>query len=145
MTNYSQGLGYWVKRLHLLSNQAIDAELKPYGLGRTQWQIMNHLSEVAPLTQKHLQAELQIESATLTNLVASLVRKGLIAQASSTADRRSKELRLTTAGKRLYQAIPNPILKVRQIVLAGIPPEEIAQARAVLERAVENIESYKEQ
>ena len=36
-----------IKRLYLLQAQAIDDELKPYGLARSQWQVLSHVQSGA--------------------------------------------------------------------------------------------------
>ncbi len=140
MENYEKSLGHWVKKFYLLSAREMDSLLSPYGLGRTQWYILHHVNVVGQLPQRELQSMLDIESATLTPLVAALVKKGWLVQQPSPVDRRAKALRLTEAGARHFRAVPNPILLGRRKALAGIDAVEIERARKVLERAVRNLE-----
>lgn len=129
-----------MKRAYLLSSQLLDAQLQDFGLGRTQWQIMFHLAHEGSVSQRVLQKKLHVESATLTNLVASLVRKGWIQQLPDPKDKRSKYLQLTPRGKEVWKTLPDPLRAIQDKMTQGIPRADIEQARQVLMRVVENLE-----
>jgi DNA-binding MarR family transcriptional regulator len=59
--------------------------------------------------QRDLVRILQIERATLSGIVATLVRKGLVDQVSDSDDQRQRILRLTRAGVELWKSLPDPI------------------------------------
>ena len=141
MKSYEKSLGHWVKRFYLSSAREIESLLGSYGLGRTQWYVLYHVNEAGKLAQRDLQSILDIQSATLTPLVAALVKKGWLMQQPSLDDRRSKVLMLTEAGQNHFRTVPNPILLGRQKALAGLDAAEIENARKVLERAVRNLEA----
>lgn len=141
MHDYTKNLGYWIKRYSVLANRTIDNTLKPYGIGRTQWYILHYIHEQGVVQQRKLQEFLQVESATLTSLVGSLVRKDFIAQIPDPNDKRSKHLALTDKGKAAWQSLPNPIEAVKAKALDGIKPKDIERARKVLEAAVHNLEN----
>lgn len=141
---HSHHLGYWIKRYSLLAAREMDAILKPYGLGRTQWYILFHLHESPGMPQRTLQALLQIESATLTKLLATLVDKGWVVQSQDPIDKRSKRLYITVIGKRKWASLPNPIQQVRLKALGGISIQDITAARHVIELAVHNLENRQE-
>jgi DNA-binding MarR family transcriptional regulator len=140
MKDHSQNIGYWVKRYSILANQAMDTALKPYGIGRSQWYLLFHLQTGEKLSQRKLQDMLQVESATLTNLVASLVKKELIQQQVDPSNKRNKVIALTAAGEALKQSIPDPIEEARTKALRGIDEKDIVAAREVLKVAVRNLE-----
>lgn len=141
MENYEESLGHWVKKFCLLSARKMDSLLAPYGLGRTQWYILHHVNALGRLQQRELQSILDIESATLTPMVATLVKKGWLVQQPSPVDRRTKVLKLTETGGRHFRAVPNPIHLGRRKALAGIDAGEIERARKVIEQAVRNLEN----
>ncbi|HSW91410.1 MAG TPA: MarR family transcriptional regulator [Candidatus Saccharimonadales bacterium] len=138
--NYTNNLGYWVKQFARLANRAVDAELKPYGIGRTQWYILHHTYHAEQLSQRSLQSLLQVESATLTPLISGLVRKGLISQQADPRDKRGKIVVLSKEGLALWQTLPDPIEIAKARALEGIPQADIEKARVVLEQAVHNLE-----
>ena len=70
----------WAKRCYLAGRVAMEAALRPYDLGATQWFVLYQLAEEGPTMQRDLLRLLQIERATLSVVVTSLVRKGLVEQ-----------------------------------------------------------------
>ena len=131
---------YRTKRLHLLICQRIDDALKPYGLGRSQWQIIARLARSGTFAQRELQQAMQIESATLTGIVDTLVAKGWLQRTESTTDRRVKMLLLTPAGRERMNAIHDPYEVVEHRMLEAIPDEDRAQAQRLMEAMIRNLE-----
>jgi len=133
-------LSYRTKRLYLLICQRIDDALKPYGLGRSQWQVIARLARSGTLAQRELQQAMQIESATLTCIVDTLAAKGWIERAESSTDRRVKMLLLTPAGRERMSTIPDPYEVVEHRMLEAIADEDRAQTQRVLEAMIRNLE-----
>jgi DNA-binding MarR family transcriptional regulator len=85
--------------------QFYDQFLAPAGLRTTQFSILAKLRWLGPLTINALAKELVMDRTTLGRNILPLEREGLIAIAKGISDRRSKELRLTEAGRaKLRQA-----------------------------------------
>jgi DNA-binding MarR family transcriptional regulator len=78
--------------------QIYDEFLAPSGLRATQYSILARLQRKGPMTINALAAELVMDRTTLGRNVLPLERDGLIEIGVGTADRRSKELRLTSGG-----------------------------------------------
>ncbi|HLO30258.1 MAG TPA: MarR family transcriptional regulator [Anaerolineales bacterium] len=140
-SGYEDHLGHSVKRLYHLMGQHFNEVLRPYGVARSQWYMLYHIQQSGGLTQKELQDLLQVESATLTGALNALEQKGWVVRQPGTADRRVKALKLTSAGKKLWAALPDPILEIRRRMLKGISPREEEVARKILEKAIQNLES----
>ena len=85
--------------------QFYDQFLAPLGLRTTQFSVLARLRQSEPMTINALANELMMDRTTLGRNILPLQRAGLIAVVKGSADRRSKELRLTDAGlARLRQA-----------------------------------------
>jgi DNA-binding MarR family transcriptional regulator len=140
-SSYDGHLGHTVKRLYHLMGQYFNTILRPYGLASSQWYVLYAMSQSAQITQKELQAAMQIESATLTAMVDALVRKGWIERRQSPRDRRVKELHFTAEGKRLWEKLPDPIMAIRARMLQGIALDEEKTARKILDKAIQNLEA----
>jgi DNA-binding MarR family transcriptional regulator len=85
--------------------QFYDQFLAQAGLRTTQFSMLAKLRALGPLSINALAKELVTDRTTLGRNVLPLEREGLIAVVTGSADRRSKELRLTEAGlARLRQA-----------------------------------------
>lgn len=133
-------IAYRVKRLHLLATQFLDEALKPYGLGRSQWQAINRVQRAGSITQRELQSILQVEPATLSGIVDALVVKGWLERTENPDDKRSKLLRLAADVPARLAEIPDPVRALESRMLEGVSEEERAVVTQVLERMVGNLE-----
>jgi DNA-binding MarR family transcriptional regulator len=117
----------------------MEAALRPYDLGATQWYVLYQLAEDGPTMQRDLLRLLQIERATLSVVITSLVRKGLIEQVADHTDQRQKRLRLTDAGITLWNELPD-LSFIHTAAFEGIDDAELAIAVKVLRTATERLD-----
>jgi DNA-binding MarR family transcriptional regulator len=129
----------WAKRCYLAGRIAMEAALRPYDLGATQWYVLYQLAEDGPTMQRDLLRLLQIERATLSVVVTSLVRKGLVEQVADHTDQRQKRLRLTDAGMTLWNELPD-LSFIHTAAFEGIDDAELAIAVKVLRTATERLD-----
>jgi DNA-binding MarR family transcriptional regulator len=139
-STYDGHLGHTVKRLYHLMGQYFNDVLRPYGVAHSQWYVLYALSQSPQLTQKELQAAMQVESATLTVTIDGLVRKGWIERRQSISDGRVKELHFTPAGRELWERLPDPIAAIRAKMLEGIEMKDEQFVQYILNKAIENFE-----
>jgi DNA-binding MarR family transcriptional regulator len=135
-------VGAWAKRLYFASRGVMDTVLRPYGLGSTQWYVLWQLANVGPTMQRDLVTMLNIERATLSGVVTTLVRKGLVTQASDADDQRQRMLRITRAGSKLWAALPNPIEQILEVAFANVDAAELEIARRVLQGATKRLNEH---
>ena len=135
-------VGAWAKRLYFASRALMDAVLRPYDLGSTQWYVLHQLANQGPTMQRDLVRLLQIERATLSGIVATLVRKGLIEQIPDSQDQRQRMLRITASGKKLWKELPDPIALILSVAFDGVDQAELATARRVLQAATERLNHH---
>jgi MarR family transcriptional regulator, lower aerobic nicotinate degradation pathway regulator len=134
-------VGAWAKRCYLAGRSQMDNALRPHGLGATQWYVLYQLAEVGPTMQRDLVRQLQIERATLSIVIAALVRKGLVEQADDTVDLRQKQLRLTPAGRSLWAELPD-LGFIQDVAFEGFSDSEIETAARVLRLATERLQQH---
>ena len=135
---------YRVKRLYLLVTQFIDEAVKPFGIGRTQWQVISRVHRAGLMTQRDLQSILQVEPATLSGVVDALVTKGWLERLENPEDKRGRVLKLTPLGEQRYATIPNPVAAVERTMLEGVSAEDRAVVEQALQRMIENLEQGRE-
>ena len=135
-------VGGCAKRLHFASRAVMDTLLRPYGLGSTQWYVLYQLANVGPTMQRDLLPILNIERATLSGVVTTLLSKGLIVQSPNANDQRQRILRLTPAGEKLWQALPNPVEMILNVAFKGADPAEMEIARKVLQAATKRLDEH---
>lgn len=137
--SHQNTVGAWAKRYHLANRALIEAVLRPYDLGSTQWHVLYVLVHDGPTLQRKMGHTLHIERATLSGIVATLVRKGLVVQNPDPADQRQRILRLTAAGTKVWSELPDPIAVIETVSLAGIDAIDLNTAIRVLEAATQRI------
>lgn len=134
-------IGAWAKRCYFAGRAVMDSVLRPYDLGSVQWYVLHQLATDGPTMQRDLVRMLAIERATMTGIVATLVRKGLVEQETSPADQRQKLLRMTAAGATLWGELPD-LSFIRSVAFDGIDDADIATAIKVLQTATQRLETF---
>jgi DNA-binding MarR family transcriptional regulator len=137
-----ESVGAWAKSYYFAVRAAMESVLRPYGLGSTQWHVLYQLANEGPTMQRDLGRMLQIERATLSGIVATLVRKGLVDQLPGAGDQRQRVLRITDAGMKLWAGLPDPLALIRSIAFDGSDAAELATALRVLRAATQRLNDH---
>lgn len=117
--------------------------LRPYDLGTTQWYVLYHLAHDGPTRQRDLVRILQVERATLSAVIGVLVRKGLVKQVPDSVDQRQKLLRLSAAGIKLWNELPD-LTVIHGIAFDDMDNTAVATTIEVLKTATERLEKFTE-
>lgn len=133
-------VGAWAKRCYFAGRAVMDSVLRPYDLGSVQWYVLHQLVNTGPTMQRDLVRLLEIERATMSGIVATLVRKGLVEQEPDRVDQRQKLLRITAAGAKLWGELPD-LSFIRSVAFDGIDDADIAIAVRVLQIATDRLEN----
>ena len=120
----------------------MDALLRSYDLGSTQWYVLHRLATAGPTKQRDLLIALHIEKATLSGVVATLARKGLVEQIPDKDDQRQRVLRLSASGTRLWKRLPDPGALILSVAFDGFTDSELEIARRVLRGATERLNQH---
>lgn len=135
--------GAWAKKYFLASRALMESILRPYDLGNTQWYVLYRLSSRAPLSQRDLTRELDVERATVSAVITVLVRKGLIEQTRDLDDQRQKMLHITPTGTTLWNSLPDPMALITEVAFGGVDPAEIETVNRVLSGATHRLVEYR--
>jgi DNA-binding MarR family transcriptional regulator len=105
------------------------------GLSPTQAQVLASLRRRTPSTLQDLALDLGVGTATLSEAVTALVRKGLVRKDRQAADRRALALSLTPAGRREAERVALWPDLLRE-ALEELPPEDQAALLRAVVRAI---------
>jgi MarR family transcriptional regulator, lower aerobic nicotinate degradation pathway regulator len=142
MQHHDESVGTWAKQYHLAARGLIESILREHDLGPTQWYVLYQLVKVGPTRQRDLGRLLKLERATLSGIVATLVRKGLIDQVPDTVDQRQRTLLITAAGRKLWDDLPDPIALTNTIAFKGVDAADLATAMRVLQAATNRLNGH---
>jgi DNA-binding MarR family transcriptional regulator len=135
--------GSWAKKYFLASRALMDAVLRPYDLGNTQWYVLHLLATEGAIGQRDLTRLLEVERATLSTIVSTLVRKGLTEQLPDPHDQRQKVLQITASGRDLWNRVPNPIALITDVAFDGVDDADVVTAHRVLRDATQRLNDYR--
>lgn len=113
--------------------------------GQTQarWQLLSAVS-AKPLSVAQAARRLGISRQGVQRVANDLVRDDLAVFRSNPDHRSSPLLALTSAGQETLKRITTRAAQVHDMLTAGIPPNEIAAARAVLHRLMDQMRQHED-
>ncbi len=112
-----------------------DEVLRPLGLTNGQFSLLMSLNRPEPPTMGQVSAVLAMDRTTVTANLKPLERRGLVEVQVDEKDRRSRRLKLTSAGRRLLaEAMPlwEKAQAINEELILGTDPERLrADLRAL--------------
>lgn len=126
--------GFRVARIARRLRQAVDADLRAYGLTDATWRPLAYVGRLGDgVRQKELATALSIEGATLVRLLDNLERRGLIERREDETDRRARGIYLTRTGRELAVRVAKVGTEIQARVLAKVPPADLETCQAVFD------------
>jgi DNA-binding MarR family transcriptional regulator len=111
-----------------------DSELAAVGLGLNQYSILSRAQKLGSRTIQEIAENLVMDRSTLGHLLRPLLKRGLLRLEPSKEDRRSRVIRLTSAGKSLLAKARPHWVKAERRFESKIGAKPARGLRAVLVR-----------
>jgi len=119
----------------------LDHQLAETGLSDATWRPLIHLDNAnGPLTQKELAAAIGVDGSTLVRLLDALETRQLAQRQSDPADRRTRRLAITPAGKLLVAQIRQALAQPEAQMLQGLSEAELAAMLRGFEKIQHNLQ-----
>ncbi|QPM90408.1 MarR family winged helix-turn-helix transcriptional regulator [Pseudooceanicola algae] len=109
-----------------------DADAQRTGLTLSRSKLLRTLARMEGATQAQLAQELEIEAPSAKRLIDALERDGFVERRGLEGDARKRALFLTERAR--HERVEGFAAKIRQEALKGLTPEDLTQARDVLDR-----------
>jgi MarR family transcriptional regulator, temperature-dependent positive regulator of motility len=90
------------------------------------------LQQTSGINQRQLGDELDLDRSTIADLVARMVRNGLIERSDDPDDKRSNVLSLTAAGKKQFATLRRRVDGLERILTAALTSQESVELRRLL-------------
>ena len=116
--------------------------IKDAGLSFHSILILNHLYKNPETTQSDLSELMSVSKPTISSLVDTIVRKGLVKRETAESDRRKTVLKLTDEGAVLVDSIRNEVISSFRKMLSKLSEEEIVTLNAVFRKIRESMENF---
>ncbi|WP_232368467.1 MarR family winged helix-turn-helix transcriptional regulator [Azospira inquinata] len=131
-------IGYLLSSVKNRLVQSMDAEMADLGMTGAQLPILMSLAHGRAKTAADLCRCMNYDTGSMTRMLDRLEEKGIIARERSATDRRIIHLKLTPAGRDIYPALVNKIIRVLSLHLQGFSAEELDLFRDFLRRMLAN-------
>ena len=139
---FSSGPGYLLRDAHKSISRGLAEELSALGISFKQYFYLRALFEVDGVTQVELGNAVGMERATVTVVLDTMERDGLVRRERHPLDRRKINVFLTAKGKRLREPVLATINRMNKSMLKGISAAEYAQLKATIAKMVDNVDGY---
>jgi DNA-binding MarR family transcriptional regulator len=134
-------LPYLLNRAGTRIALSFSERIRPLGATLQMWRVLAALRERDGRRMGDLSATTSIEVSTLTRLVDTMERKGLVVRSRAPEDARAVVLQATPAGRRLTQRILPIAERYEFAALAGFSAAEAETLKAALRRLYANMEA----
>ena len=140
MIGTEEYLGHSFKKLHFLTEQAINQRLMELDLTTAQGHAIGYIRcAKAPPCARDIETAFGLSHATVSGILSRLEGKGFLEQRPDGTDRRIKRIHLLEKGLACTDAIGSHIRDTERLMAAGFSQEELALLRSFLNRAIRNL------
>jgi MarR family transcriptional regulator for hemolysin len=141
--DYKNSVAFISRNASRILEKALDAELlRNYNLSGAHWRLIAALAVSDGLNQKELADFLSLDSSTLVPVIDRLEQNGFVRRKPDPSDRRNNSIFLTKKSEFVIESIVDAILKLRKAVYKDIPTRDIDITKKVLQKMIENAESF---
>lgn len=132
-------IGYLCADLTRLFGRVFDRRAAHLGLTRVQWRTLKHIQLQEGLTQSELSDMLDMEPIAVGRVIDRLQRAGFVERHADSEDRRCWRLQLSPRALDVTDAIEAVAIKVREDIVDGVDPAELAVTFKVLNQISDNL------
>lgn len=120
--------------------QAVLARIADRRLSFQQFWMIITVEEQPGIFQAEIAARVRADAPSVSRALTALVERGVLRADPDPDDRRRTCVFLTPAGKRLARQLAPVAREIRETVIAGMSPAEIAMLTSSLQRIVANLD-----
>lgn len=112
-----------------------------HGITATQLNVLKLLLTVGDLSLSELSKQMAATNSTVTGIIDRMVAANLVSREQSAEDRRVWRIRLTPDGRAIAKKVEVAPWELLQKALVALPPAELGQLIATLDKIVDHIEA----
>jgi DNA-binding MarR family transcriptional regulator len=102
-------------------------QIKIYGITSSQCYTLLEIGRTGSLTMNELSTKMNLDTSTMTRVIANLVRDGLVRRVRDDSDRRYVVVELTDKGKSFTGEIKTSIENYYCDIITALPPGQVEQ------------------
>ncbi len=125
----------YTNMIGVLNSQVLDS-----GYSFTEARVMIEIGMNEPCIANMLVDSLNIDRSYMSRIIRRLVKLGLLYKESSADDQRVSLLRLTDAGKALYQELDDRSNELILRLFRALPPDELEEMHAAMQKIEQKLD-----
>jgi DNA-binding MarR family transcriptional regulator len=118
--------GHLIRRAHQVAWSVFMDETRAFDMTPVQYSLLVAVGECPAIDATRLSELIDIDRATIGNVVDRLEKRGLLVRSADADDRRAKRISLTRAGRKLIEAVNRIRGKIGERILAPLDAAERA-------------------
>jgi DNA-binding MarR family transcriptional regulator len=139
MYRLSDAFPYLLNRVGVRMGELFARRLGPYGVTLPMYRVMATLWEKGNQRLGELSNITSIELSTLSRLVGTMMRKGLVSRKRPDGNARTVEINLTTKGRKLVEELIPLAILYENVGLRSFRPDKIAELKRDLIKVFQNL------
>ena len=140
----SERLPYLINRIGATLVAFARPGLERFHLTIPFWRVLAVLAHKGEMRQVDLAQATSLDAPTVSRLISTAVRRGLVTRARSDTSNREVLVKLTRAGRDIVDQLVPRLIADENVVLAGLSKAELATLKKILKRMYENIAQHHE-
>jgi DNA-binding MarR family transcriptional regulator len=140
--NLQDFLPYLLNRAGLRVGLMFSRDVEPFDVTLPMWRVMSELWRNGDHRLGELSELTSIDMSTLSRLLVTMQRKGLIVRRRSGLDGRALSLSLTRRGVALTEKIVPFALRYDGVAMDGMSAREVEALKNLLKRVYDNLEKF---
>ena len=133
---------YLLNRISHRYYQTIHAELRSVGLTLVQLRTIVVLAAFDELTVKELCVHAMVKQPTMSRALDRMEKEGLVVRSNSTNDRRVRFIRLTEAGRRVFEQVWPVMDRAHDFLFRALSEREREELARMLSKVLEQIRRH---
>ncbi len=118
--------GHLLRRAQQYAHDLYSKEVSASGPTPRQFEVLHVVSQNEGLSQTDLVRHTGIDRSTLADMIARMMKKGLLSRKRTREDARANAVSITAAGRRMLRAAESKVNKSDKAVLAALPKTQQA-------------------
>lgn len=145
MYRLSFAFPYLLNRVGVRMGELFSRRLEPYGVTLPMYRVMATLWENGDRRLGELSDVTSIELSTLSRLVGTMVRKGLVSRRRPDGNARTVKINLTAKGRTLVEELIPLATLHEEVGLRSFAPDKIAALKRDLIKVFQNLDAFDDQ
>lgn len=130
--------GHLIRRLHQVSTHVFATQTQAAGIKMTpvQFAALDAIKSNPNADQAQIALLISYDRATIGGVIDRLEKKGLVTRQTSASDRRSREVRVTAKGAKMFNSTVPVVQALQNDILSGLNEAEKAQFLSLAAKAM---------